>query len=117
LFIADTKSIVWTHTLCRTQVDKTDNTECSTRHWSQRNHSETWALWFPIKSPSLQWRAVRFTLKSAVVSYLLSYSLLTAWLHSYKSYGYFIIYLLIIAQFFLDCYTTTDSVWSFWLKS
>ena len=22
LFIADTKSIVWTHTLCRTQVDK-----------------------------------------------------------------------------------------------
>ena len=33
LFIADTKSIVWTHTLCRTQVDKTDNTERSTRHW------------------------------------------------------------------------------------
>jgi len=22
LFIADTKSVVWTHTLCRTQVDK-----------------------------------------------------------------------------------------------
>ena len=37
LFIADTKSIVWTHTLCRTQVDKTDNTERSTRHWSRRN--------------------------------------------------------------------------------
>jgi len=29
---------------------------------------------------------------------------------SYKSYGYCIIYLLIIAQFFLDCYTTTDPV-------
>jgi len=37
-FIADTKSIVWTHTLCRTQVDKTDNTERSTRHWCRRNH-------------------------------------------------------------------------------
>jgi len=37
LFIADTKSIVWTHTLCRTQVDETDNAERSTRHWSRRN--------------------------------------------------------------------------------
>ena len=41
LFIADTKSIVWTHTLCRTQVEKTDNTERSTRHWSRRNHMVT----------------------------------------------------------------------------
>jgi len=28
--------------------------------------------------------------------------------YSYKSYGYFIIYLLLTAQFFLDHYTTTD---------
>jgi len=41
LFIADTKSIVWTHTLCRTQIDKTDNTEHSTRHWSWWNHGVT----------------------------------------------------------------------------
>jgi len=41
LFIADTKSIVWTHTLCRTQVEKADNTERSTRHWSRRNHRVT----------------------------------------------------------------------------
>jgi len=31
--------------------------------------------------------------------------------------GNFIMYLLIIAQFFLDCYTTTDPAWSFWLES
>jgi len=36
--------------------------------------------------------------------------------YSYKSYGYFIIYLLITAQLFLDRYTT-DPVWSFWLES
>jgi len=41
LFVADTKSIVWTHTLCRAQVDKTDNTERSTRHWSRWNHRVT----------------------------------------------------------------------------
>ena len=41
LFIADTKSIVWIHTLCRTQVEKTYNTERSTRHWSRRNHRVT----------------------------------------------------------------------------
>jgi len=34
--------------------------------------------------------------QSAMVSYLKPYSLLTSWLRSYKSYGYFIIYLLII---------------------
>jgi len=35
------KSIVWTHTLCRTQVDKTDKTERSTSHWSRWNHRVT----------------------------------------------------------------------------
>jgi len=35
------KSIAWIHTLCRTQVDKTDNTERSTRHWSRRYHRVT----------------------------------------------------------------------------
>jgi len=30
--------------------------------------------------------------------------------YNYKSYAYFIIYLLITAQFFLDRYTTTDPV-------
>jgi len=30
--------------------------------------------------------------------------------YSYKSYGYFIIYLLITAQFFSDHYNTTDPV-------
>jgi len=44
LFLADTKSIVWTHTLCRTQVEKTDNTERSTRHWSRRNHRVTYTF-------------------------------------------------------------------------
>jgi len=28
-----------------------------------------------------------------------------------------LLYLLIIAQFFLDLYTTTGLVWSFWLES
>jgi len=31
-------------------------------------------------------------------------------INSYKSYGYFLIYLLIIAQFFSDRYTNTDAV-------
>jgi len=31
-------------------------------------------------------------------------------INSYKSYGYFIIYLFIIACFFLHRYTTTDAV-------
>jgi len=30
--------------------------------------------------------------------------------YSYKSYGYFIIYLLITVQLFSDSYTTTDPV-------
>jgi len=34
------KSIVWTHTLCRTQVDK-NKAERSTRHWSWWNHRVT----------------------------------------------------------------------------
>jgi len=38
---ANTKSIVWTHTLCRTQVDQKDKTERSTRHWSRWNHRVT----------------------------------------------------------------------------
>ena len=37
--------------------------------------------------------------------------------YSYKSYGYFIIYLYITVQFFSDRYSTTEPVWSFWLES
>jgi len=50
-----------------------------------------------------------------MVSYLIHtrWSLLTSWLHICKSYGYRIIYLLDIAQLFLDRYTTTDPVRSF----
>jgi len=62
----------------------------------------------------LWWRAVHFTLKSAMVSH--PWSLLTAWLHSYKSYEYLVTYLLNIAQFFLDRYTNTHPAWSFWLE-
>jgi len=69
------------------------------------------------KKSYLQWRAMHFMLKPAMISYL-NHTLCWHHQHCYTVIKAMdIIYLLTIAWFFLDCYTTTDLVWSFLLES
>jgi len=68
------------------------------------------------KKSYLQWHVVHFTLKiynGIIISE--SYSLLTAWLHCYKRYGYYAPASYSLVLFGLLYYHRP--VWSFWLES
>jgi len=61
--------------------------------------------------------AVHFTLKSEMVSYLIICPANSMTTQLQKQWTFYYIPIFTIAQFFLDCYTTTDSIWLFWPES